>query len=55
MVTGANGNALSVFGRMLSMYQTTMAATNEMITHTQAGILFAQEFLLLRNFTLPFR
>ena len=55
IVTGANGNARSVLGRMLSMYQTTIAARKDMMTQTQAGSLFAQEFLLFLNSGLPFR
>ena len=55
MVSGANGNARLVLGRMLSMYQTTKAATKDRITHAHDGILLAQEFLLFLNSGLPFQ
>ena len=55
IVAGANGNERLVLGRMLSMYQTTKAATKDRITHAQPGILLAQEFLLFLNSVLPFQ
>ena len=55
IVMGANGKARFVAGSRLNMYQTTIAAANDMMTQTQAGILFAQEFLFLFNSGLPFQ